>query len=265
MAATNNVSSFAARGPFPVGVMEISVRSVDGRDLPVWIWYPAQSTDGCAPATHVFGSSVPYNAYENAPVASLSPGNSASWPLILFSHGNAGIALQSTFLTTHLASWGFVVAAPEHVGNTFPDHYNVTDEMQLRKMHVKAVRNRPQDMESVLRVLTGQEKPISDPPIPLPKTTVPALGITGHSFGGWTSLKAASMLPIRAAAPLAPAGDWFVGPRASQGVFPQKVPTMVIAAKLDVLIDYEKQMLPLARMMDPTKSRFIVMPRADHM
>ena len=36
------------------------------------------------------------------------------YPLVVFSHGLAGYRLQSTFLTTHLASWGFVVAAVEH-------------------------------------------------------------------------------------------------------------------------------------------------------
>jgi hypothetical protein len=33
------------------------------------------------------------------------------FPLVLFSHGSVGYRLQSTFLTTHLASGGFVVAS----------------------------------------------------------------------------------------------------------------------------------------------------------
>jgi predicted dienelactone hydrolase len=35
--------------------------------------------------------------------------------LVVFSHGFAGFPEQSVTLTTHLASWGFVVAAPNHV------------------------------------------------------------------------------------------------------------------------------------------------------
>jgi dienelactone hydrolase len=34
---------------------------------------------------------------------------------VLFSHGFAGYPEQSVAITTHLASWGFVVAAPDHV------------------------------------------------------------------------------------------------------------------------------------------------------
>ena len=35
------------------------------------------------------------------------------FPIVLFSHGALSFRLQSTFLTTHLASWGFVVASPD--------------------------------------------------------------------------------------------------------------------------------------------------------
>ncbi len=37
------------------------------------------------------------------------------FPLVLFSHGFAGFRLTSTALTTHLASWGFVVIAPDYL------------------------------------------------------------------------------------------------------------------------------------------------------
>ena len=51
------------------------------------------------------------SAYTGLPPADPDGG---PYPLVLFSHGFAGYRLQSTFLTTHLASWGFVVAAVEH-------------------------------------------------------------------------------------------------------------------------------------------------------
>jgi predicted dienelactone hydrolase len=38
----------------------------------------------------------------------------ARHPIVLFSHGLGGYRSQSSFLTAHLASWGFVVVAPEH-------------------------------------------------------------------------------------------------------------------------------------------------------
>src|SRR5690606_29753397 len=36
------------------------------------------------------------------------------YPLVLFSHGFMSYRLQSTTLTTHLASWGLVVISPDY-------------------------------------------------------------------------------------------------------------------------------------------------------
>ncbi len=53
----------------------------------------------------------PAVAFDSSPPASQAGG----FPVVLFSHGFAGYPEQSVSLTTHLASWGFVVAAPDHV------------------------------------------------------------------------------------------------------------------------------------------------------
>ena len=56
------------------------------------------------------GFSVTYPSGGVTGVA-VAPGR---YPLVVFSHGYAGFRDQSTFLTARLASWGFVVAAPDH-------------------------------------------------------------------------------------------------------------------------------------------------------
>lgn len=43
--------------------------------------------------------------------AAVAPG---TFPLVLFSHGFASIRVQSSFLAAHLASYGMIVAAPDH-------------------------------------------------------------------------------------------------------------------------------------------------------
>ena len=50
-----------------------------------------------------------------------TPAPGGPFPGVVFSHGMAGHRRQSTFLCTHLASHGFVVASPDHVGNTLPE------------------------------------------------------------------------------------------------------------------------------------------------
>ena len=93
------------------------------------MWYPAvaattaghkqESIDLASMLSPALKAKVPLadrvlylaDAYQDAPPAT-TPGN---YPLVVFSHGFAGYPEQSVSLTTHLASWGFVVAAPNHV------------------------------------------------------------------------------------------------------------------------------------------------------
>ena len=91
------------------------------------VWYPATkaSVAGTPEATYNVGdwlppplaeadlrpdspSTYPSGGVLGVPVA---PGR---YPLVVFSHGYAGYRDQSTFLTAFLATWGFVVAAPDH-------------------------------------------------------------------------------------------------------------------------------------------------------
>jgi dienelactone hydrolase len=55
---------------------------------------------------------VPYevDAHPGAP-----PARGRRYPVVVFVHGPDGFPEQSVDLTTHLAGWGFVVMAPEHV------------------------------------------------------------------------------------------------------------------------------------------------------
>lgn len=110
---------YADAGPHPVGVTTWT--SPTG--LVVEIWYPAaegsQGTDGYdvrdlvpegirAVLTADVPATFEYAAGRDAPAAA------GSFPAVVFSHGFAGFRTQSTFLTAHLASWGFVVASPDH-------------------------------------------------------------------------------------------------------------------------------------------------------
>ena len=119
---------YAKAGPYAAGFTRLHLAG--GRN--VVVWYPAQpsaSTGHARETIDIAGMLTPElqakvpaadrvlydaNAYENAPAAT-TPGN---YPLVVFSHGFAGYPEQSVSLTTHLASWGFVVAAPDHVATS---------------------------------------------------------------------------------------------------------------------------------------------------
>jgi len=110
---------YTEAGPYPVGVTTLELAAGNK----VEVWYPAvegttgaefyDTRDFVPPAIKaLLTADVParydYTAGRDAAVAD------GMFPVVLFSHGYSGIRLQSTFLTAHLASWGMVVAAPDH-------------------------------------------------------------------------------------------------------------------------------------------------------
>lgn len=111
--------AYADAGPYPVGITTLQLE----KGPLVEVWYPAvEGTTG----------EDTYDVRDFTPEAirglltgdseatfTISAGRDAdaadgSFPLVLFSHGFTGMRLQSSTLTAHLASWGFVVASPDH-------------------------------------------------------------------------------------------------------------------------------------------------------
>src|ERR687891_1264094 len=88
-----------------------------GRTLTVDIWYPADPGSD-APTAEL---DLLLTRLELPGVLADPPAARGSFPLVIFSHGNGGVRFQSWFLMQALASHGFVVAAPDHAGNTALD------------------------------------------------------------------------------------------------------------------------------------------------
>lgn len=114
-------TTFAKRGPYAVGEATLALTT---NKSPVEVWYPAKrsAVRGKRPAAYDLVDWLP-------PIYSVPKGTSVTYPsggfrgvdvargrfpLVVFSHGFAGFRDQSSFLTSWLASWGFVVAAPDH-------------------------------------------------------------------------------------------------------------------------------------------------------
>lgn len=238
-----DLTSAAQRGPHAVGVATCEIQDPTDpmRRLPLDVWYPAdEASPGSGLADHPFGQ--PHDARVDATALA------GSFPLVLFSHGNSGLRRQSTFLTTHLASWGMVVAAPDHTGNTFPEMAAIRDDEERKRVHLDARRRRPVDLSAVIdRVAEAGPWPAID------GSHIAALG---HSYGGWTAIKMPGHDPrVRAVCALAPASEAFVGRKAfapGELPFADRRPVLVIAGRNDVLIDLESSIAPLfARMAEP--------------
>ncbi len=187
-------TSFTTRGPFAVGVSTLTLPS-DG--APVEVWYPATHASAKAtPVTYNVTSWLPAalqslipasfttatyatDAYRGVPVAG------GRFPLTVFTHGYSGFRDQSTFLTTWLASWGFVVAAPDLLDNdltaVLSGKQSTGDSADLTEI---------QDTISLMATENGQSTSPFDGHLDLGRVAA-----VGHSLGGAASEAVAAADP----------------------------------------------------------------------
>jgi len=156
-------------GPFKAGYARSQSQAINkkfNRKLPLDIWYPVSGA-----AT---GKTVKYlgfiagDALENAQI--LEP--SRPYPMVIFSHGNQSVSVQNSFECEQLASHGYVVVAPTHVKNSMTDY----DASMVREMLVI----RPADISAVIDWAGESEY--------AKFINFDAIGISGHSYGGYTSI-----------------------------------------------------------------------------
>src|SRR5262245_26256347 len=101
----------ALDGPWQVGVRTIEADDGLGNTLTIEVWYPAIPAEGAQPEVTL---GIPSAAVRGAP----GDARGGPFPLVAFSHGRGGIRVQSVYFTVHLASWGYVVVAPDHPHDT---------------------------------------------------------------------------------------------------------------------------------------------------
>jgi predicted dienelactone hydrolase len=162
----------AKPGRFEVGVTTVhAVDTSRGRTIPTEIWYPAKS---------------------GGRDAELLP---KAFPLALMAHGFCGSRLNYEYLTTHLASRGFIVGAPDFVGVTREacDAQQVTD----------GIADMARDLVFVCRTLHDDTGPLARYAQRVSGNTT---GLVGHSLGGGAVVAAAPLEPMfTASVTLAPA------------------------------------------------------------
>lgn len=154
----------AAEGPWRVGVTTIeTVDPIDGQTLTIEVWYPATTADDAEFETTL---GIPSLAVRDA---AIDP-RGGPFPLIAFSHGSGGLRVQSVYLTQHLASWGYVVIAPDHprdvLGGSSDDRPEV---LRARPRQIS------RSIDAVLVELDGM-------------IDRERIGVAGHSFGAFTAL-----------------------------------------------------------------------------
>ena len=223
-------------GPYPVGVMtyegiyDTSRTDQWGnpRHLVTEVWYPATEaargqpgkaydledlmTDQERTEVQQAGITIPLDqtvAVENA-APRLEGG---PYPLIAFSHGQAGMRWQSTYYTVQLASHGYVVIAPDHPGDTLQDAFDLGADPPL----LDSFFARELDIAFLISYFTCIDEPtlvtdfvcIGADDMMWGMTPTHAataeIGVTGHSYGALTSLRAGILdSRVKAIVPQAP-------------------------------------------------------------
>jgi len=206
-------------GPYGVGVQRITFTkqsvTVPGqpRVLLTDIWYPGPP--GTGPTAGHPGGKL------NAPLAD----GVHDLPLVMFSHGSCAFPEQSVFFTALLASYGFVVAAPPHPGNTISEYATCGTPAA----ETDSFANRPADISFVIDALLGMN---ADPSSFFFTTIDPSrIGMSGHSYGGLTTLRV-SALDARVIAGLAMAP---VARSIEDEIASIRIPTMLQVGTLDDL------------------------------
>ena len=161
-------------GPFQVGytVWDITYTQVtDGepRTIPVHLWYPTEDATGI-PAVYETLFADEESFVDAAPAA---PVHADGYPVLAYSHGNQGWAGNSDFLMRHVASHGWVVVAPDHIGNTLTTHSDP------RPMGLWV--DRSHDVSAAIDAIEGDLDALAGP------ANTARLVLSGHSFGGHTT------------------------------------------------------------------------------
>ena len=152
------------------------------------------------------------------------------YPVVLFSHGNGSIRVQSTFLTVTLASHGYVVIAVDHAGNTLSDFVS-RGEFDLTQT-LESFLSRTVDLSRALDLVSSLKEP--DPLAGL--LDLENVGAMGHSFGASTALRMAGLDDrIKAVAPQAPPGYGFTWIEIDTPLEDLEVPVLLHAGDADRL------------------------------
>lgn len=226
---TDTTEVFRAPGPYVAGVTTVELGERD-----VEIWYPVDPGDqGSRSRDEYFirdwlpdvidallpaDANPPFvtNAYRDAPASPAGP-----FPLVVFAHGAASFRMQSTFLTTHLATWGFVVVSPDYLerglGNALgqPPAEPLPD-VEVTRAAVNLAKSENTRSGGLLEGRIAADR----------------IAITGHSAGGGSSFRFAGEPDVVTYIPMS------AGSRADASEFPN-TPSMWLTGDIDAVASVE--------------------------
>lgn len=187
---TITAKSFDQHGPHKVGVT-----TLDLGDRQIEVYYPVDANAAAGKPTDSYeaadafpesfrafippamNGSFDVGAVRNAPGSKDGP-----FPVVIYSHGFGGYRQVATFYLAHLASWGFVAASADHLERGIV-------ALATGKLDDA---NKGIDLDDVSRTLDAlRQENAREGGLLAGVVKSDSVGITGHSAGAQTSLRAA--------------------------------------------------------------------------
>ena len=170
-------------GPYDVGIRTITINADSERPLTVDVWFPLDDAAGAPSHEYTFLPGlvdVSDNAVDAEPTAMSADG---PFPLVVYSHGSSGFRYIASNYTETIASYGYIVASPDHTGNTALDEFLCT-----RTAGPVTALNRASDVEAVIDTMVDPE---STETAGFAANVDPeSIAVTGQSVGGFTTFAA---------------------------------------------------------------------------
>ena len=188
-----DLEQWAERGPYGVGSQQLAL--ADGRR--VVAWSPAEEGAGTDEPVETFDiasllnpdlqAQIPAEMRVQYPIPA-APGaapdaSGGPYPVVLFSHGFAGFPEQSADLVTHLASWGYVVAAPDHVERSLSGLLGTAAQGVAEREDVDVL---DETLDLVVAQGDDDTSPLSG------MVDAEAVAVAGHSAGAGAAYRMAS-------------------------------------------------------------------------
>lgn len=195
----------AASGPFRAGWTDVTITAADG---------------------HVFGARIYYPARRNGANTPISLAG-APYPVISFAHGFIQPVSRYASTLRHLATWGFLVAAPWAEADLSPNPNQLAFDLS-RAFSWLVAQNSTTGSRFAGAVDTEH------------------FGVSGHSMGGGASIVAASRDPrVDAVANLAAVPTSIMTPPPTAAISQVLVPVQLIGGSEDIIIPPATSQVPL--------------------